>query len=95
MQQFKPISIRNDVNIVWFTHVLPPGLTNQQVLDDLLIDGAIAGGGDCLKCCALGNMDDIPRKLRSDVFATVPAPGSLQFVPIGDSGGLLTYDPNW
>ncbi|MCA9215830.1 MAG: hypothetical protein KDB27_22345 [Planctomycetales bacterium] len=75
--------------MIEFTHLLPPGWTEQQVLDDLLIDGALVGGGD-LGNVRLGNRDEFPLE-RPEEFIKVP---ETLFVEADQANGILTYDPD-
>ena len=88
--QFVYSGRRDGEKMIEFVRLLPPGWTNQQLLDDLLIDGAIWGGGD-LGNVRLGNRDEFPLE-RPAEFIKVPDDAS--FVDTDEANGLLTYDPD-
>ncbi|MCA9217191.1 MAG: hypothetical protein KDB27_29180 [Planctomycetales bacterium] len=74
-----------------FPGVLPPGWTREQILSDLLVDGAFAAGGD-LGTVRLGNLEDFPSERPDDVLVSRPK-DLPTFVNEDEANGLLTYDP--
>ncbi|MCA9216514.1 MAG: hypothetical protein KDB27_25770, partial [Planctomycetales bacterium] len=57
---------------------------------DVLIDGAMIGGGD-LGNVRLGKIEEFPSRLP-DEFLLIPKPEST-FVHVDEANGVLTYDP--
>ena len=79
--------------MIEFIQLLPAGWTDEQVLDDLLIDGAIVGGGG-LDNVRLGDPDEFPVDFVEEwPEARIQVPDRPTFADADEANGLLTYDP--
>ena len=79
--------------MIEFIQLLPAGWTDEQVLDDLLIDGAIVGGGE-LGNVRLGDPDEFPVDFVEEwPEARIQVPDRPTFADADEANGLLTYDP--
>lgn len=78
----------------WIEHpgLLPTGWTHQQLMDDLLIDGAVMGGGG-LGGVRLAESADLPIGQRPDDTHVTGPKEKPSFVPIDQASVVLTYDP--
>jgi hypothetical protein len=77
----------------WIEHpgLLPIGWNEQQVIDDLLVDGSALGGGG-LGNVRLGASGDLPAERPEDAFVSA-AELPPSFVQREEANALLTYDP--
>ncbi|MCA9148584.1 MAG: hypothetical protein KDA92_04775 [Planctomycetales bacterium] len=74
--------------VVWFREALPTGLSHDEVRQDLLVSGAMFGGGP-LGRVSLSNDTELPANLPADPDVPLNRAG---FVPLADAEVVMSYD---